>query len=361
LLPFILVAYTASRNVLLAYFVILLLLAWLISQVLELTNGTGRKVAMVLISGFILATGVFYWFYKGTQPPSYYPKNAVDFIRKNNLQGKMFNEYGYGGYLLYHLYPDYKVFIDGRTDVYIEREIPDVLDMSVYKNRPDDEYKKLLDGLWDKYDISYILLRTQKHSILRKIARILDNDPNWSLVFWDDVSMMYVRKDGKNDILLEKFATMGATPYNVQIYRDGKSAIALDEYRNMNSIYPSARSENALGYLYLQQNDITKADEHFSKAMKLDPDFESPYMNLAEIRASQGKYNEAIDNYLKAQKLAPDRGLIYIRLGELYLEGFGDRTNARKVFEEGLRLTVDEDARKKIGEMLGKIKNSNDK
>lgn len=42
-----------------------------------------------------------------------YPYQAVNFLKTNPLDGKMFNEYNWGGYLIWQ-YPEKKVFIDGR-------------------------------------------------------------------------------------------------------------------------------------------------------------------------------------------------------------------------------------------------------
>ncbi len=47
-----------------------------------------------------------------------FPADTVAFIRENHPAGKLFNTYNIGGYLLYQLYPDYPVFVDGRTDLY---------------------------------------------------------------------------------------------------------------------------------------------------------------------------------------------------------------------------------------------------
>jgi hypothetical protein len=56
----------------------------------------------------------------------YVPKGAADFLNNVEIKGNMFNEYGFGGYLIWRLYPDKKVFIDGRAlepDVYKEYQV----------------------------------------------------------------------------------------------------------------------------------------------------------------------------------------------------------------------------------------------
>ena len=49
-----------------------------------------------------------------------HPVEAVSFLNSTSLPGKMFNKYGWGGYLIYALAPSQEVFIDGRADMYGE-------------------------------------------------------------------------------------------------------------------------------------------------------------------------------------------------------------------------------------------------
>lgn len=46
------------------------------------------------------------------------PCDGTDYLRLFRPSGNMFNSYGIGGFLLFHLGPEAKVFIDGRLDVY---------------------------------------------------------------------------------------------------------------------------------------------------------------------------------------------------------------------------------------------------
>ncbi len=52
--------------------------------------------------------------------PTKFPVKAVDYITTHPIEGNMFNEFTWGGYLLYRLWPEQKVFIDGQTDFYGE-------------------------------------------------------------------------------------------------------------------------------------------------------------------------------------------------------------------------------------------------
>ncbi len=79
-----------------------------------------------------------------------FPLAAVEWIEANPQTGNMFNYFPWGGYLLYRLYPQYQVFIDGQTDFYGEamtREYEAVI--TVQQN-----WQKILE----KYQVAWALL-----------------------------------------------------------------------------------------------------------------------------------------------------------------------------------------------------------
>lgn len=47
-----------------------------------------------------------------------FPADAVRFLQEHPLPGPILNHYNWGGYLIWKLYPEYRVFIDGRADLY---------------------------------------------------------------------------------------------------------------------------------------------------------------------------------------------------------------------------------------------------
>jgi hypothetical protein len=47
-----------------------------------------------------------------------FPVKAADWISQNRSGGRLYNTYGWGGYLIWRLYPQFLVYIDGRADLY---------------------------------------------------------------------------------------------------------------------------------------------------------------------------------------------------------------------------------------------------
>ena len=52
--------------------------------------------------------------------PTFFPVEAVEWLKENPQDGEMFNPFDWGGYLSLHLWPGKRVFVDSQGDVYGE-------------------------------------------------------------------------------------------------------------------------------------------------------------------------------------------------------------------------------------------------
>lgn len=355
--PFILIeltAFSAVRNVFLGIFSATILVGYAAGTLWQETKMLVRYALFVPIG---IGIGIFFFLLLAGKQHQYatmrfyYPIQSTKFVAKY-LRGNVFNDYSYGGYVLYRVYPRLQVFIDGRADVYRCCEMRNYMTLSTNKNLTDDEYKQFLDTFWDTYHISFAMIQVPKHNVFRKIGKVLRNDPQWALVFWDDESEVFVRRDGKNDAIIQALEAKAATPYLRDPFPKGKIEQALFEYERMDKIAQSAHTSNAIGYINLLEGNYEDARKRFLEAIDMDPTFESPYMNLGELAARDGNVDAAIDYYQKALFHTRDRGLIYIRLGQLVLQKIGDRTIVRKIWENGVNNTVDTDAREQLKSLL---------
>ncbi|MBI3287142.1 MAG: hypothetical protein HYZ68_03755 [Chloroflexi bacterium] len=112
-----------------------------------------------------------------------YPVEAVNFMIEKDLQGNLFNQYEWGGYLIWRLYPRQQVFIDGRADVYGDAYIESYLD--AFRLRED--WRVPLE----RYDIDLVLIN--RHSAL---ASHLETDPAWERVYSDPLAVIFVKREG---------------------------------------------------------------------------------------------------------------------------------------------------------------------
>jgi hypothetical protein len=112
------------------------------------------------------------------------PVKAVEFIRDHGITGRMFNEYGHGGYLIYMLYPHQQVFIDGRADVFGDEFLKEY--MSIRNGEP--EWEKL----FEKYDVDYLI--TQRSAVIRQLLLVRGD---FQSVYEDKHNSVLVRNSPK--------------------------------------------------------------------------------------------------------------------------------------------------------------------
>lgn len=110
-----------------------------------------------------------------------YPAAAVTFIAKEKPPQPIFNEYVWGGYLIWHLYPDYRVSMDGRADVYGDALVEEFL--AVHDGEP--KWREALDTK----GVRTVLVKPDV-----PLASLLRQEPGWQKVFEDDNSVIFVRK-----------------------------------------------------------------------------------------------------------------------------------------------------------------------
>jgi hypothetical protein len=107
------------------------------------------------------------------------PVKAARYIQQERLPGPMFNSYNWGGYLIWTLYPDYPVFVDGRTDLYDDPFLRNYLDVALAR----ENWRDLLA----RYNVRFVLV--ERDSIL---ARFLASDDGWQRRYADDVAVIFV-------------------------------------------------------------------------------------------------------------------------------------------------------------------------
>jgi hypothetical protein len=110
-----------------------------------------------------------------------FPRAAVDWIEAHQPEGNLFNSYGWGGYIIWRLYPQYLVYIDGRADVYGDNFIYTYLD--VYRAQPGWEQTLGLNGVR--------LVLVEPESGLASAMRL---SINWEIAYEDQMSVIFSKK-----------------------------------------------------------------------------------------------------------------------------------------------------------------------
>lgn len=141
---------------------------------------------VVLGMGFALLAGLDLDLGKtGNQfSPTRFPVDAVNWIEDQGPQGKMFNYFPWGGYLLYELWPEHRVFIDGQTDFYGERltrEYECVITLC-------SEWEDVLDS----YNVNWVIMPTAS-----PLSESLHKKANWNRVFQGEISSIFIKEQDR--------------------------------------------------------------------------------------------------------------------------------------------------------------------
>ncbi len=108
------------------------------------------------------------------------PVGAAEFIRRARPPGPLYNTYNFGGYLMWALYPEYPVFVDGRTDLYDDAFLREYLRVSL--GRPG--YETVLN----RYGVRLVLIESES-----LLGDRLSENPRWRELYRDDVAVVYAR------------------------------------------------------------------------------------------------------------------------------------------------------------------------
>ena len=107
------------------------------------------------------------------------PRAALEFMQRQHLNGRIFNQYGWGGYMEWNA-PELRPFIDGRADIF------------VYNGTFEDYAKATLIQapfeVLDKYRIDYVLLPPAQ-----PLTYLLEHSPAWRPIYTDKVAVLLER------------------------------------------------------------------------------------------------------------------------------------------------------------------------
>jgi hypothetical protein len=136
-------------------------------------------IAVCFVSAVLYFSNKIYITGFGAADISSAPVEAADFIERNRISGNMFNDYGYGGYLDWRLYPAHKTFIDSRAlNINIRKEYAWILNAEEVDSKGEDGVmtrRQLWEMLLKHYKINFVILKVtdpfyQIHRLIFKLA-----------------------------------------------------------------------------------------------------------------------------------------------------------------------------------------------
>jgi len=145
---------------------------------------TGTFVYLAVLT-FVITITSSSWADKLLSPrfnPSRFPVAAADFIEQMKPAGKMFSSDQFGGYLIYRLYPHFKVFVDGRSDFYRQGAVLANVDEIVL-------VKPHWSELLARYDVQLMVLKRDEPLVSAALM-----SGQWTSVHEDSLARVLVKK-----------------------------------------------------------------------------------------------------------------------------------------------------------------------
>ena len=126
-----------------------------------------------------------------------FPVKAVEFLQREKIVGNVFNDDEFGDYMIYAAWPAYRVFMDGRSDMYGEPFGRDYLRIANVA----PGWKQTLK----KYDVHWVIFNTDS-----ALVAALKDQPDWQSVYSDPVATIFVKSEPKSLELSAKYSGVSA-------------------------------------------------------------------------------------------------------------------------------------------------------
>jgi tetratricopeptide (TPR) repeat protein len=290
------------------------------------------------------------------------PEGALRYLDERGIAGRLFNAFHFGGYIAWRDFPRRVPIVDGRGHV-----TPSLLEEIHFAR----VYPRHLDRLTARYGFEVAVLDYPSYSG-DGVAEVLGPDadaalasPDWALVYWDDVALVYLRRAGPHAAVVARDEYRHVKPANggpgiARALGDPARAEALraELRRNVAETgsslgllllgHATADAEEALAIFARVQDparrfqadqaaalaswrrrDFARATAFYERALAVEAAPPVLY-NAALVRIDAGDDAEAVRYLARAQRADPNLTPVYPALIAAYRR-LGDEASAREL------------------------------
>ena len=217
-LGFLGLAYSAVRNVLL-YFVIIVPIVGYNVMLLEAWSraaGLGRTAKRLAALLGAAAAAAILWLPVAnhaavvaacpphrTLSPFRFPEKITEYLKANPVEGEMFNDIRYGGYLIWELYPHKRVFADGRLVIRQPQFFADYLAIC--------DQPELFFFAAGKFNVTHVIVPSAIFTQYRRLIARLCASNEWHLEYTDGSSFLIVKNSASKRPAINLADTAAAT------------------------------------------------------------------------------------------------------------------------------------------------------
>ncbi|MGC8810342.1 MAG: tetratricopeptide repeat protein, partial [bacterium] len=261
------------------------------------------------------------------------PTGITAFLKNLPITGSLLNHPNNGGYLIWELYPQYKIFMDMEVPFLFTDE-----DFFMAANAFSDE--EVLRKIIAKYSPSFISApQTQKD-----FKNLIKKFPNFVPIFFDQAEVLYINQKthpeiaSKFKLQIDPFDLFGKKIEDM-LNLKGKD-ILLDEILRLNKIYPECLLTNQiLSMFYNKEGDYHSSIKYADRIIDNYPDAPIGYKLKGIALKNLKSYGEALSCFEKALKRTSgdDKREIYKQMAYSYTQK-QDYKRAYKFFKKGIHI-----------------------
>ncbi len=318
-IPFLYFAFSASRFLFLIAIIGFPVVARNISASRALRGASSSRNAAVVVAACIIIFGSYFTataVKDGRFGPGFdyssMPRRAVEYMDENGIYGRMLNTFHFGQYITWTGYPKREIFTDARG--HLPENLLEKLIGFIYST-------SVLDELYEAYGPDSILIDYSRpyYYGMETSEPIFapSSHPRWALVYWDDISLLYLRRGEKYSGLISRdeythvkpempFSTFMEAP------RDEEERVLLIEElkRNIKET-DSVRARVFLGYVYYEDGSLDIAHECLSEAISMAPKYADAHYALGVLYLKRGNLDMSeihLNRYIKLKPSGPLAG-----------------------------------------------------
>ena len=124
-----------------------------------------------------------------------FPVDAVEFLKNEPITGNMFNNDEFGDYLIFAAWPAYRVFMDGRSDMYGER-----FGRAYFRAA---QAQRGWKEVFEKHHVTWVFFDTDS-----PLTAALLEQRDWQVIYSDRVATIFIKKIPAHDALFTKYASV---------------------------------------------------------------------------------------------------------------------------------------------------------
>ncbi len=264
------------------------------------------------------------------------PEGALKYMDRRGIYGDVFNLFQWGGYITWRDFPRRRPFIDGRgfLDAGLLEKTVQFRKQSAVVRELEERYN------FQAVLITYPILITDTPEAFADID-IAFHNLDWALVYWDDNSLLYLRRYKDYDRIIKEDEYRYIKPANgiwgikPKIHdRDFRENLKRELERNAMET-GSGRAYTLLGFVYNESGQFNEAINAFNRALKTGKGHVLDiYDGLAYAYLQLGDVKNSLRFYGKALSIYRSPTILY-KVGVIYLSEKKDK-EALKYLNEAL-------------------------